>query len=269
MQLGGGIQNTVDTRAVEAGKLIESSACSLTNVREVHCWGGNEDGQASGDGAETAAFENPVLVINKSVTAIAVGVAHACAIASQEVHCWGDNLLSQIARETDTTNHPVSRVQTVGMIKLIAAGHNHTCIADADGEVYCWGDNRRKQSGPNSPLTLIPAATALGNTTKAAIALTMGETHSCLLGDDERVYCWGDNTYGQLGIPSNSEPNTPVVNLFSVVAISAGQNHTCALVEGDDLSQNGVYCWGQNDRKQLFSSGDDSTSIPVLAYPRN
>jgi alpha-tubulin suppressor-like RCC1 family protein len=42
-------------------------------------------------------------------------------------------------------------------------------------------------------------------------ALAVGRDHSCGIGTDNHVYCWGDNTMGQLGTGAWSWPfNTPV-----------------------------------------------------------
>jgi alpha-tubulin suppressor-like RCC1 family protein len=67
------------------------------------------------------------------------------------------------------------------------------------------------------------------------------------------VTCWGANYFGQLGNNSAPESLVPVSvpGLAGVTAISAGGNHTCALVHG------GVTCWGLNAHGQL---GNNSTT---------
>ena len=61
--------------------------------------------------------------------------------------------------------------------------------------------------------------------------------------------CWGDNTNGQLGDNSTMQRLTPVSvsGLASgVVAIAAGQSHTCAVT-----TRARVKCWGLNTNGQL------------------
>ena len=80
--------------------------------------------------------------------------------------------------------------------------------------------------------------------------------------------CWGGNDKGQLGygdkIPRGGELDDmgdalPSVNLGrSVLAISAGGEHTCALLEDRT-----VRCWGDNGYGELglgdmANRGDDS-----------
>jgi alpha-tubulin suppressor-like RCC1 family protein len=82
-----------------------------------------------------------------------------------------------------------------------------------------------------------------------------GEIHSCSLADGH-AYCWGNNTYGQLGVAGTQvgelnaqEVLTNIANLtpldqVSVIA-SGGGKHTCALRAGK------VLCWGANGSGQL------------------
>jgi alpha-tubulin suppressor-like RCC1 family protein len=57
------------------------------------------------------------------------------------------------------------------------------------------------------------------------------------------AYCWGDNTYGQLGngsLTSSAQPIAVSGNLKFTRVVS-GRDHACALTAGGD-----AYCWGYN-----------------------
>ena len=62
--------------------------------------------------------------------------------------------------------------------------------------------------------------------------------------------CWGDNRYGQLGIGSFTDQNSPQNITFETIrtaeSISAAGYHTCALLDDDSLK-----CWGRNINGQL------------------
>jgi len=67
------------------------------------------------------------------------------------------------------------------------------------------------------------------------------------------VKCWGQNEYGELGNGRRTWSDIPVkVSGLSsgVAAISAGWQHTCALMDSGD-----VKCWGDNHYGELGSGG--------------
>ncbi|MCA9739802.1 MAG: Ig-like domain-containing protein [Gemmatimonadetes bacterium] len=72
------------------------------------------------------------------------------------------------------------------------------------------------------------------------------------------AYCWGLNTYGQLGTGDLQDRRTPVPVATSLRfnQISTGPFHTCALTTADE-----AYCWGYNTGGQV---GDGTTSHRAL-----
>ena len=112
-------------------------------------------------------------------------------------------------------------------------------------------------SPPASP-TLAPVA--------AVTAVAAGDSHSCALASDGRVFCWGFNDMGQLGDGTHDYrdfPTLPVVGIDDAVAISAGIRFSCAVrVDGS------VWCWGEDPGSDDFSAVpfqvpviDDATSV--------
>ncbi len=90
--------------------------------------------------------------------------------------------------------------------------------------------------------------------------VTSGGAHSCALANDGTAYCWGANTFGQLGNASTTNALGPVTvaggRRFATIA--AGRTHTCAL---DNAGA--VWCWGQNADGQLGDGTTTDRSQPV------
>lgn len=92
--------------------------------------------------------------------------------------------------------------------------------------------------------------------------ISAGDGHTCaVIGTASRVWCWGDNTYGQLGNGTVTSSTTPVqvVGLSGVTAVTAGAQHTCAL-----LADGAPRCWGRNSFGQLGTGVSPTVSaVPV------
>ena len=78
--------------------------------------------------------------------------------------------------------------------------------------------------------------------------LALGAAHSCVIGTDGNVRCWGENGSGQLGDGTTTDRRTAVLvgNLTQVVSIAAGVAHTCAL-----RAAGTVHCWGSSANDQI------------------
>ncbi len=83
-----------------------------------------------------------------------------------------------------------------------------------------------------------------------ASSLVTGGTHTCAIGVDDTLYCWGANDRGQLGLGVGDLDGHPrphrVTGVLRFDRVSAGLAHTCALT-----SSGAAYCWGSNFSGQL------------------
>ncbi|MEM9517152.1 MAG: hypothetical protein AAGA42_20055, partial [Actinomycetota bacterium] len=148
----------------------------------------------------------------------------------------------------------------------VAMGVQHVCARSAKGDVRCWGSNSSGQLGIGNTNDIGDNGGEMGNnlapvdlgTDRTAAALAAGFSHSCAILDDASVKCWGDNSFGQLGVGNTLHlgdnanemgDNLPTVDLGNgrtATAITAGLGHTCAL-----LDDGTVKCWGINTIGQL------------------
>jgi len=232
--------------------------CIRTESQEIQCWGGNNYGQL-GDGTTTdRSTPGPVIV---KVDKVSSGYGHSCALLSTNaLKCWGWNSDGQLG--DGTTQDHIAPALVVGFsegLVDVSAGGFHTCALEETGVMKCWGENSSGQLGDG---TLISRSTpdevfGLGG---AVSMLSAGYAHSCAVDTSGALKCWGNNQYGQLGDGTIISKNIPieVIGLSSGVAgVSAGMNHTCAV-----LNNGGIKCWGSNQYGQLGDGTTTDRTIP-------
>ena len=98
--------------------------------------------------------------------------------------------------------------------------------------------------------------------TPPVASVSAGDNHSCGLTPEGAAYCWGDNTFGELGNGTMTGSTTPVAVSGGrrFVVLSAGSRHTCGLTPAG-----AAYCWGSNPTGQVGNgtTNDASTPVPV------
>jgi alpha-tubulin suppressor-like RCC1 family protein len=227
-----------------------SHNCVLTSAGGVACWGLNNHGQI-GDGTLTNR-STPVDVVGLAggVIAVSAGGWHTCALTSAGgVKCWGRNGDGQLGDGTNTQRTTPTNVSglTSG-IAAIGAGRQHTCAVNAQGGVKCWGLNNYGQLGDGTT-TIRATPVSVSGLAGAVVSIAAGRHHTCALTSTADVQCWGANYAGQLGNGTTTDSTMPVNVLGlanNVVAVGAGESHTCALT-----NVGAVTCWGSNGHGQL------------------
>jgi alpha-tubulin suppressor-like RCC1 family protein len=159
----------------------------------------------------------------------------------------------------------------------VSAGTHHTCGLITSGVGYCWGDNSSGQLGNGTTTNSTTPVPVSGGYSFAMISA--GGSHTCgitsfLSGSPVggTLYCWGDNTYGQLGNGMMTSSATPVPvsvsSTLSFIFATAGGSHTCGMaLPISNPAYGGVgYCWGDNSSGQLGNGTFTNSSVPVAIW---
>lgn len=255
--------------------------CAVANGR-AYCWGSNLHGQLglgrTGSSNVPVAVDTSGVLAGLTVTDISAGFRHTCSVAENaagdsRAYCWGEGPYGQLGSGSNYwSNAPIAvdvsdNAELAGQVTQVSAGHDHTC-AVAGGNAYCWGNNNSGQLGNIAigalwESSFTPVRVDLNPYYDGMVRdISAGFGHSCAV-VNHWAYCWGLNDDGQLGNADAPHktfyPVTPIAlsTDHQVTAISAGDRHTCAAVDG------GAYCWGFGGSGRLGDGSTYGTDIPV------
>jgi alpha-tubulin suppressor-like RCC1 family protein len=184
---------------------------------------------------------------------VVVGENYSCArMSDATVRCWGSNRYGQLGDGTFINRlTPVTVTGLTGVTALSVGGE--TSCAIAGGQLYCWGANTYSQLGDGTvthratPRRVTPAGMQVRQ------VRVLG-SHACAVTTSNRLYCWGDNTRGQLGVGDGSPRRVPTLALapkVDEIRSIGGQPHrnTCAVLKpGMRLGVPSLWCAGGDGR---------------------
>ena len=266
---------------------LPSDAAAPVPAGTVYGFGDNYYGELGTATNNASVTPNPVPAVTAlpgasgTATKIAGGAYHSLVVTSTgQLFAFGLNSYGQLGNTSNngTMNSSANATPTLvtlpgatGPVVQAAAGNAHSLAVTSTGQLYAFGYNGSGQLGigasntvPNPTPTLVSLPGATGGVVQAAAGLI----HSLALTSTGQVYAFGDNMYGQLGVPSNigtaTANPTPQLVTFPgatgpIMQIAAGSHHSLALT-----STGQVFAFGLNTSGQLGSTAN-STPNPVPA----
>lgn len=228
-----------ETLAVAAGL---NHTVALRKDGTIWTWGDNRYGQL-GNGSRDAGYGHPVKVAGlDGVVSVAAGERHSLALKEDgTVWSWGDNEHCQLGDATGVVGHtePIM-VNGLEGITAIAAGDYFSVALKDDGTLWYFGDSFFG-GGTNGGIWHDFARPHQVEGVSDVVSFACGRRTIVALKEDGTVWCWGDNSQGQLGNGSYDSHNEPIAvpDLYDVTAVAAGEKFTMAL-----KSDGTVWGWG-------------------------
>jgi alpha-tubulin suppressor-like RCC1 family protein len=257
-----GAAPTLATAAATALSFSSVSAgvnhtCGIATDGRAYCWGSNTSGQL-GDGTRTMRLRPVPVAGGLHFLELRAGDGHTCGIATDSrAYCWGSGGYGQLGDGT-TTSTQLSPVAVAGGRKFrsISAGRRYTCAVNFYDVAFCSGDNTWGQlgigSGPPYVFFSTTPVRVLGGLHFRRV--NAGASHTCGATTDDRGYCWGHNSTGELGDGSSTNRTKPVAvaggRRFRQVLPGSGFISDAGDPNPDDAYSCGVstddkiYCWG-------------------------
>jgi hypothetical protein len=190
-------------------------ACGVTTAGDVYCWGANSSrqvGTAAGDPAcePFNCHMAPVPVLaGQTFTQVVTGSLHSCALETGgAAWCWGRGEMIGAGVPPDPGGWGPLAVSGGHAFVTLTAGGGHTCGLTAAAQAYCWGINSDGQTGqiPAVPGVIYTPTLVGGGHTFTTISA--GGSHTCGLAGGG-LYCWGNNTTGQIGVAPGVSTQQP------------------------------------------------------------
>lgn len=187
-----------------------------------------------------------------------------------DVWVWGSDSYGQLGLGSGNDTSDIPQKITHYYIDSyyivdIAAGDDHAVALSSSGHVFAWGSNMYGQVGASSYAFSYESPQYISGINGISKISAKGNHTLALNGNTKRIWAWGNNEYGQLGLGYvTSYPNKvwrpkEITSLSNVTDISAGINHSLAV-----QNKGKVYGWGGNYYHQL---GFESSYDPVAQWP--
>lgn len=248
--------------------------CAIRTDQSAWCWGDNSVGQL-GTGNQRSSLVPVRASLNgfQDWVEIVAGDSFTCARHSANnsntVACWGSNDGARLGMASDgSVSSPVPVSGGQHWLE-VSAGVKSACGISDSNVLFCWGDNTSGQLGNNSTDAQQSPALAIPTSTRVVWShVAVGRDHACGVSQDGQLWCWGDNTFGQLGIPTATAARllqpTPVSASTKWTGVASGAFHSCGLQLNTVTGGNDLYCWGRNDSGQVGNGTQTNADISLI-----
>lgn len=211
-----------DLRFIDVA-LTSGTACGLATDKRIYCWGETTLGGRPGEPTDTcgtAYYRYPCLLTPKPVlseerfSTITASAEYVCGLSAGVAHCW------------NWGGAPTPMDDLPALVQLDAQGFG-VCGMTVDSRITCWDIYGSIEE------VHMPEGVTVSS-------FSAGESHACILAQDQRAWCWGRGVaVGSLADTGSTAP-VPVIGGLRFTSLGAGYGFTCG------ISTDGAWCWGSH-----------------------
>ncbi|OQR95791.1 regulator of chromosome condensation (RCC1) [Thraustotheca clavata] len=232
---------------------------------DVFTWGNNDFFQLGTHQGESTIPRTLLLPMRCKVaqltTKVACGAMHSVLLMAEGVVLtWGYGKSGALGHGPNRTNiTSPTRVESLASVNIfhVSCGDMHTAVVSGSGDLYTAGWCEYGRLGRNVSNDCSPMFEKARYSTYYYVDLKQrkctyvacGGAHTMLLTDDHKVFAFGANQYGQLGVGDCRDKLLPTQIIFfqgiSICNIQLGQNHSLAITD-----DNVLYAWGNGEQGQ-------------------
>ncbi len=276
----------------------------IDNNGQLHSWGDNSRGQLAnltsyfkkGETLQNSNNPIPIQYLDKKFFQVSAGEQFFCAISKEgeklntkfgKLFCAGDNTFAQLGQDDDS-DEAIGKLTQVGNKDYISVstGKYHACAVTLDRKLECWGSNYFGQAGldpRNITKVYLPQPVQSNDTNFSNTeieSVTLSDYSTCALTKNGEVFCFGDNTFGQIG-GSPEENSIPIINSngstykirlspqkpfpnwrLTFKQLATNTQSTCGITKNNNLE-----CWGffeKNFYKDISIGNQDKCGISLV-----
>ncbi|CAK4083269.1 unnamed protein product [Aphanomyces euteiches] len=244
----------------------KAHTAALSLDGQIFVWGDGEFGQL-GMGATVSSSDRPLKLRQSNhltFTSVACGGYHTAAISNGgDLYTWGRNFEGQLGHSSQAAQFGECEVQN-GVFHhpkhvsaflntkchQVACGEHFTAVLSRQGDIYAFGEGQSGQLGiGRCTKSFIPRKTLPSiDATDPFVEIACGWAHALAVSKSGRLFAWGFNQYGQLGLGDTTSRFLPeeILSCHQICHVYASGNYSAAITRDGRLLS-----WGNGSRGKL------------------
>ena len=218
----------------------------LFSFGNILAWGSNSFGQLGVNDNNIKTSPSQVYYSLVDWKKISSGTDFAAGLRSDgTIWTWGNGEFGKLGNgSTNSSNVPIVLSSQGTNWEEVSCGSRHMGAIKSDGSLFLWGNGDFGQLGRSIS---DPSSLPIRESTNSNYwrKLSCGEDYNFAISQDNNLWSWGLNTYGQLGSGNTNNRSIPTFVSSGWKQVSSGQFHTAAITTSGNLRATGRNNYGQ------------------------